>query len=483
MYDVVIIGAGVSGVCIARELSKYNVKVCVLEKNEDVCTETSKANSGIVHSGYDAKEGSLKAKLNVLGNDMIKTLSKELDFPYKNVGSFVLCTDEKDIHKLYELLERGKKNNVKGLSILTRDEILKKEPNINDNVVAGLYAETAGIVCPFSLNIAVAENAFVNGVDFKFNTTVLGFTKNDNLWSVKTSVEDIKCKYVVNAAGVYADVLHNMVSDKKIKITPRKGEYLLLDKSTNGFVNSVIFSLPNEYGKGVLLAPTTHNNIIVGPTAKDINDKNGVNTTTAGLDELFLKCNRNLKNVPLKSVITSFAGLRAHEEHGEFIIEEVSDAKGFIDCAGICSPGLTSCFAIGVMVVDIIKQKQKLVSKNNFIRYRKAIKSIKNLSTGEFNELIKKDSNYGNVVCRCETVTEGEILDAIRRPLGATTVDGVKRRTRMGFGRCQAGFCTPKVLDILSKELKTDVVNIKKSSSNSNYLIGMNNIEKVHSYE
>ena len=472
MYDVVIIGAGVSGSAAARELSRYKVNACVIEKAEDVCSGTSKANSGIAHAGFDAKPGSLMAKLNVQGNKMMEDLSKELDFPFERNGSLVICLSEEDMPKLEELLERGKQNNVEGLRILTREEALEIEPNLVDEVYAALYAPTGGIVCPFGLNIALAENANTNGVEFKFNTEALDIQKVEGGFVIKTNQGDIETKYIVNAAGVYADKFHNMVSEKKINITARKGEYCLLDKTAGCHVSKTVFAVPGKMGKGVLVSPTTHGNLIVGPTSTDIADKEGENTTREGLDTVIGKSSMNVKNLPMRQVITSFAGLRAHEDGHEFIIEELEDAKGFIDCAGIESPGLTSAPAIGIMVADILKEKLSLEENPNFVGTRKGILDPNTLSLEERNQLIKEKPEYGNIICRCEMITEGEIMDAIHRPLGAKSLDGVKRRTRAGMGRCQAGFCSPKTMEILERELKVPMFDITKAGGNSNIVVG-----------
>lgn len=474
MYDVIIIGAGVSGAASARELSRYQVNACVLEREEDVCCGTSKANSAIVHAGYDAENGSLMAKLNVQGNKMMAELSKELDFEFIQNGSLVVCTEEENRPGLEELLERGQKNGVEGLRIIERDELVKMEPNISDEAVAALYAPTGGIVCPFNLNIALAENACVNGVEFKFNTEVEGIEKIEGGFRLTTNQGIYEAKCVVNAAGVYADKIHNMVSEKKLTIIPRRGDYCLLDKTAGGHVTRTIFALPGKYGKGVLVSPTVHGNLIVGPTAIDIEDKEGVNTTRAGLDEVTTKCAKTVKNVPLRQVITSFAGLRAHEEGHEFIIEELEEAPGFVDCAGIESPGLTSSPAIGCMVADIVKGILNLEKKADFVAGRKGILNPETLSMEERNALIKEQPAYGNIICRCEMVTEGEILDAIHRPLGAKSLDGVKRRTRAGMGRCQAGFCSPRTMEILSRELSVDIREITKSGGESKIVVGTN---------
>lgn len=473
-YDVIIIGSGVSGSACARELSRYNVRVCVLEKEEDVCCGTSKANSGIVHAGFDAAPGSLMAKLNVRGNEMMGQLSRDLDFPFLKNGSLVVCRDREDMPKLQALYERGVQNGVKELRILSKEEALQLEPNLSDEMCAALYAPTGGIVCPFLLNIALAENACENGVEFRFNTEVSDIEKLDGGFLLHTAGGSYTAKYVVNAAGVYADKFHNMVSERKLHITARRGDYCLLDKSAGGHVSRTIFSLPGKYGKGVLVSPTVHGNLILGPTAIDIEDKEGTNTTAEGLGQVLSKAGQNVKNLPLRQVITSFAGLRAHEDGHEFVIGEAEDAEGFIDCAGIESPGLTSCPAIGEMVAAILKEKAALTEKESFIAVRKGITDPKTLSVEERNELIRKNPAYGNIVCRCEMVTEGEIIDAIRRPLGAKSLDGVKRRTRAGMGRCQAGFCSPRVMEILARELGCSMFDITKSGGSSRLVVGVN---------
>ncbi len=474
MYDVIIIGGGVSGSASARELSRYKVNACVLEKEDDVCCGTSKANSAIVHAGYDAANGSLMAKLNVRGNEMMEALSKELDFPFKRNGSLVICRAEEDMPNLQALYERGVKNGVKDLRIISKEEVKELEPNITDEVVAALYAPTGGIVCPFNMNIAFAENANVNGVEFKFNTEVQNIKKVDDHFEIETNNGVYETKYVVNAAGVYADKFHNMVSEKKIHITPRRGDYCLLDKTAGGHVSKTIFALPGKYGKGILVTPTVHGNLLLGPTAIDIEDKEGINTTAAGLDEVITKAGQNVKDIPMRQVITSFAGLRAHEDGHEFIIEELEDCKGFIDCAGIESPGLTSAPAIGEMVAGILKDLMGLEEKEDFIATRKGVLNPEHLSKEERVELIKNNPAYGNIICRCEMITEGEIIDAIKRPLGARSLDAVKRRTRAGMGRCQSGFCSPRTMEILSRELGVPMSEITKTGGDSKIIVGIN---------
>lgn len=467
--DVCIIGAGVTGSSIARELSRYNCKITVVEKASDVCEGTSKANSGIVHAGFDAVPGTKKAFFNVKGSKKMEALSKELDFPFKRNGSIVLCFSKDDYPKLEELKRRADANGVEGVKILTGDEIRKKEPAISDEAVAALWAPTGGIVCPFNLTIAMAENAAVNGAEFKLNTKVLSVKRKGDGFTVETDKEPIGCKIVINAAGVYADTIHNEVCEDKIHITARKGEYCLYDKKVGNMVTSTIFQVPGPYGKGVLVSPTVHGNLLLGPTATDTDDKEENNTTKAGLDSLQATAAKSVKSIPYRSVITSFAGLRAHPDNDDFIIGE-SSVKGFYDCAGIESPGLTAAPAIGEFVAEEVAKALGASKKENFIAKREGIPSMALASNEEKQKLIEKNPLYANVICRCELVTEGEIVDAIKRPLGATTLDGVKRRTRAGMGRCQAGFCSPKTLEILARELGLSMTDITKHGEGSKFL-------------
>lgn len=471
MYDILIIGAGVSGCACARELSRYKANICVLEKEEDVCSGTSKANSAIVHAGFDARTNSLMAKLNVEGHKMMPKLCEDLEIPYEANGSLVVCTDKESLPNLQELYNRGIANGVSDIRIIDRDEIVSLEPNISDNVISALYAPKAGIICPFTLNIAMAENAYANGVEFKFNTEVFNIKKENNIFKVETNNGTLESKYIINASGLYADKFNNMVSNKKINITARRGEYLLLDNETYHFVKNTIFDLPGKFGKGVLIAPTIHGNIIVGPTALNIDDKEATNTTSEGLEQVFEKSKLTVKNIPYDKVITSFSGLRAHEDNHEFIIGEVEDCENFFNCAGIESPGLTSSPAIGVMISELISKKGNLEKKDNFIEKRKGIVHFQTLSIEEKNKIIKENSAYGNIICRCEQVTEGQVLEAIRRPLGAKSLDGLKRRVRATSGRCQGGYCVPKLINILSKELNINIDDVSKNSTGSNIIM------------
>lgn len=478
MYDVIIIGAGVAGASVARELSRYEKKIAVLEKAADICEGTSKANSGIVHAGYDAVPGTLKARLNVMGNAMMGELSEKLDFPFQRTGSLVVCMEEAGRDKLQELYDRGVQNGVTGLEILNGDEARAKEPNLSPRVTAALYAPTAGIVCPFHLNYALAENAAENGAEFYLNTEVtdIVFHKEERggYFTVCSGEKELEGKVVVNAAGVYADEIHNMISRQKMQITPRRGEYCLLDKAAGDIVHSTIFQLPSKLGKGVLVTPSVHGNLLIGPTADDIEDKEGVNTTAEGLSKVLSQGRNSVPDINPKQVITSFAGLRAHADRGDFIIEPLPENPAFFDVAGIESPGLSAAPAIGVYAAQQVLAFQPAKEKEHFIETRKGIASMAEATDAERAELIRRNPAYANVVCRCELVTEGEILDAIHRPLGATTLDGIKRRTRAGMGRCQAGFCSPKTVEILARELHRDMGEITKSGNGSEILKGLN---------
>ena len=477
MYDILIIGGGVTGAAIARELSRYDLKTALFEKGEDVCSGTSKANSGIAHAGFDAAPGSLKAKMNIRGSQMMEELSRKLDFPYKRNGSLVLCFDEKDRPRLEKLLQQGKENGVEGLEILEKKELLALEPALSEEVVCALHAPTGGIVCPFKLTIALAENAAVNGVEFHLNEgvkrvqpgTVEGYT-------VETGKGTYETRIVVNAAGLYGDEIHNQVSGEKLHITPRKGEYCLMDKKIGQLVSHTIFQMPTAMGKGVLVTPTVHGNLMVGPTATDISDKEGVDTTAEGLDEVLKKAALSVKSLPRGVTITSFAGLRAHEDHDDFILGEVKDAPGFFDAVGIESTGLTSAPAIGEWmaekIVEKLRKTQKVDEKKDFQETRKDIPNIASMDQAEAAALIAENPAYGTIICRCEKVTEGEIIDAIRRPLGARSLDGIKRRTRAGMGRCQAGFCSTKVMDILARELGIPLEEVTKAGGASRMLTG-----------
>ena len=464
-YDVVIIGAGVIGCAISRWLSFYNLKVLVLEKEEDICSGTSKANSAIIHAGHDAIPGSLKAKMNIRGSEMMEELSKELDIPYKRNGAMVICFSKDDYPMLEELYERGQKNGVKDLRIIDGEEVHKLEPNLSEEVVGALLCPTSAIICPFELVQAFAENACANGCEYKFNTLVKDIKKDGDGYIVNGS---IKTKVVVNAAGLYSDDIHNMVCKDKITIEPRKGDYYIFDKEVGDYVSSTIFQLPSKMGKGVLVTPTIHGNLMIGPSATTVDDKEFTAPTSEDLAYILNSATKTVKHIHTDKIITSFSGLRAHELNGDFIIQESEDK--FYDCAGIESPGLSSAPAIGEMVAKMIGDKLNASLKDNPIKTRKGIVKLAELSDEKRTELIKENPLYGSIVCRCEQISEGEIVDAIHRNPGAVSFDGVKRRVRAGMGRCQAGFCSSKTIKILARELNKSITEINKNSEGS-YMI------------
>lgn len=467
MLDVVIIGAGVVGCAVARELSKYELKIAVLEKADDICSGQSKANTAIVHGGYDAKPGTLKAKFNVLGNKMFKSLAKELDVPFKQNGSLVIAFSNEDRPKLEELRDRGIKNGVDGLKIIEHDEIKKLEPNVSNKACLALYVPNAGIVCPYELTFAFAENACENGVEFFRNSKVVDIKKHENHFEVITENKVYKTKAVVNAAGVYSDFINNLVSKNKFNIIPRKGEYYLVDKAFAGSFNSTIFQLPTKMGKGVLVAPTVDGTILIGPTAEDIKDKDDTTTTSKGLENVLDLAKLTWESIPTRAFITNFSGVRSHPDTNDFIIGEVSDAPLFFNAAGVESPGLTSSPAIACHLAQEISKKLNAKPNKNFNPVRKAIPRFSEMTNEQKQKLIASNEDYGKIVCRCETVTEAQIRQAIRRPVGARTVDGVKLRTRAGMGRCQGGFCLPRVLEILAEELNMKPTDVTKFGGES----------------
>lgn len=473
IYDVTIIGAGIIGACIARELSRYQLKTIIIEKENDVANGTTKANSAIVHAGYDAKPGTLKARTNVQGNKMFEGLCKELGVPFKRIGSLVVAFNEEEINTLQQLLEQGVENGVPEMRILTKEEVLEKEPNLNSEILAALYAPTAAIVGPFELAIALAENAVENGVELLLNSPVTQISKNDGLYELCAGDKTIKSRYVINCGGLYADDINNMVNTPSFKIIPNRGQYLLFDKSIGDYVKTVVFQCPTKLGKGVLILPTVHGNLIMGPTSENVHDKAAVETTREGFDFIRAKIDKVTRSFPHQQVITSFSGLRAKVESNDFIIEESNESPGFINVAAIDSPGLTAAPAIGAMVADMIRRLTgELREKPGYVSTRRAPKSFMELDESEKAEIIKKDPRYGRIICRCENITEGEIVDIIKRYPGARSLDGVKRRARAGMGRCQGGFCGPRVMEIIARELSLAITDVVKDSSNSYILTG-----------
>ncbi|MBQ8415832.1 MAG: NAD(P)/FAD-dependent oxidoreductase [Clostridia bacterium] len=450
-YDVAIIGAGVVGAMIARKLSEYKLNVCILEKEADVAMGATKANSAIIHAGFDAAEGTLKAKLNVKGSEMMPQIARELGVKYQNNGSLVLGFHEEDRTTLSMLLDRGIRNGVRGLRIIEQAELQRLEPNLSDRAICALEAPSGAIICPYELTVAAIGNAMDNGASLLCDFEVTAIHNSDNFYELCSPNHSIKAKYIVNAAGLYADRIAAMVGDTSFQIHPRRGEYLLLDKECGNLVRHTVFRTPTNMGKGILITPTVDGNLLLGPTSENSEEKENKATTASGLVKILKEAGENLKSLPLNKMITSFCGLRAAGSSGDFIINSPKDR--FINVAGIESPGLSASPAIAVYVTELLaKQRLPLEPKQNFNPFRRPMHAFHEMSIQEKNELIKKDPSYGRIVCRCEGISEGEILDAIRTNPKATDLDGVKRRTRAQMGRCQGGFCTPYVMELIARE-------------------------------
>ena len=465
MRDIIVIGAGVVGCSIARELSKYNLDVLVVEKNSDVSEGISKGNSGIVHAGYNEKIGTLKAKLNIEGNKIFADLSRDLQFPFKRNGAFILAFSDEEMKTLESLKENGEKLGVEGLEILTREEALNIEPNLNKEIVGVLNVKTSGIVSPYEMTIALAENAAENGVEFKLNSKVTNIEKISEGYKVTLNNKElVSGKLIINASGLEGAFLNNLVSMSKREINPVKGEYCLFDKVAGAMINKTLFQVPNKLSKGVLVTPTAEGNLLVGPNAVE---GKTLETSREGIDEILDKSKKSLEELPVARILNTFSGIRPKTKGGDFIIEEVEDAKNFINVIGIDSPGLTAAPAIGVYVVNMIKERLDLVEKKNFKKTREKIVRFAELSLEEKNKLIKEKPAYGHMVCKCEFVTEGEIVEAIHRPIKALTVDAIKRRTRASMGGCQGVGCTLPISKILSRELGIDISDINKNSEGS----------------
>ena len=469
-YDVAIIGAGVIGALTARELSRYQLRVALLEAENDVAMGASKANSGIVHAGFDAMPGTLKAKFNVQGTAMMEAYCKELDVPYKNNGSLVVAFSEEELPTLKVLYERGLKNGVTDMELLDKEALFQMEPNIAEEACGALLAKTAGIVCPYELTIGGTENAVVNGVEFHRNCRVTGIAFADGEFRLDTTLGEITAKYIVNAAGTHSDQIAAMAGDDSFTVQARIGEYFILDKAVGNTVSHTIFQCPTPLGKGVLVAPTVDGNLLIGPTAAVVADRDGTATTLEGLNAVKTLSDKSCHKVSSRSAITSFAGLRAHADTDDFIIGQSKANPQFINAAGIESPGLSSAPAIADYLANLIGELTQAKMKTDFIAVREPVFRFRHATDEEKEAAIKKNPAYGRIVCRCETVTEGEIEDAIRAPAGARDVDGVKRRTRAGMGRCQGGFCGSKVVEILARELGVDVNKITKFGGGSNIL-------------
>ena len=463
MFDVIIVGAGVVGSAIAREASKYKLKVLVVEKDVDVGNESSMANSAIVHSGYDPKPNTKKAFHNVRGNRMYPEICKDLDVEFKQIGSLTCATNEEEKEVIESYVERSAQNGVE-VKLLNREETKALEPCIADCVIESLWAPTAGIINPFELTVALMENAMDNGVKLHLNEEVVDIKKENGLYKVKTTKGEYEAKVVVNSAGVYSEKISQMVGIDFYKTTPRKGEYFVLDHFAKPFVSHVIFPVPTAKGKGILVTPTTHGNYLLGPSSEFVDDKEDKATDKMTLDAVRAKATTLVANIPFQYIIRQFSGLRATGSTGDFIIE---NHEGFIVLGGIESPGLASAPSIALEVLELIGQNIKLETNDKYIKTRRPLPRLAKMSEKERNELIKKDPRFGHIICRCEQISEGEVVDAIHRNCGPTTIKGVKKRCRPGFGKCQGGFCEPLVMGILSSELHKDRMEIKYDSNNA----------------
>ena len=470
MFDVIVIGAGVVGGLVARELSKYELSVSIVEKSSDVALGATRANSAIVHAGFDAKEGTLKAKLNVTGSEMMESLCRELGVKYRQNGSLVVGFNEEDRGTLEGLLRRGNTNGVRGLRVMDRDEILTLEKNIGEGVTVALHAPTGAIVCPYELCMAAVGNAMDNGAVLYLDFEVKNIEKLDTGYRVSSENGALEAKIVINCAGVYSDEIAKMVGDDSFEVHARRGEYMLLDRECGDLVSHTIFRCPSKMGKGVLVTPTVDGNLLLGPTSENIDDKEDTKTTAEGLGKVREKASEQVSGINFGKVITSFTGLRSVGSTGDFIIN-IKD--GFVNCAGIESPGLSASPAIAVYVADMLGASGlPMNKKESFSPERRPMHYFRELSTDEKNEIIKNHPEYAHVICRCETVTEGEILEAIRTNPKPRDVDGIKRRTRASMGRCQGGFCTPYIIDLLAEEMGCDYTDVTKFGGNSYVNVG-----------
>jgi len=464
MYDVAIIGSGIVGAACAYRLSRFNLKTVVIEKNNDVCCGTTKANSAIIHAGYDPKPNTLMARLNVEGSKMTQEICEKLDIPYKQIGSLVVAFSEEEAKTIEELYQRGIKNGVQGVKVIGKDELKKLEPNISDEAVCALYAPTAAIVNPWEYGLAMAETAVRNGTEIMLEAEVTGIDKNENSWNIHTAKGDIEAEYVINAAGVNSDDIHNMVAEETFRILPSAGEYYLLDKSEGTRVSHIVFQCPNKEGKGTLVAPTVHGNLIVGPNSVS-GDKEDISTKTASLDFIRETAAKSVPSIAFRENIRNFTGIRANSTINDFIIEFA--AEHFLDLAGIKSPGLSAAPAIAKTAEEmLIENGLEAVEKENFIDKRTHI-VFKHLSAPVKNQVIYQNPAYGRVICRCETITEGEIIADLNSPIPPVSLDGIKRRAGSGMGRCQGGFCGPKILEIMAKFKNTDYENILQDNTGS----------------
>ena len=471
IYDVIIIGGGVIGCTIARTLSKYDLNIGLLEKEADVASGTTKANSGVVHAGYAAEREYIKRDLCIKGNKMYTQAVEELNFPFQRIGSFVVALEEDQIKDLERQRKEGTQDGVPGLElILDKEKIKYMEPNITDDVIGVLHAPSAGLVSPYELTFALAENAAMNGVKFFLGQKVRKIKHQNYVFIIKTKDKEYRTNNVINAAGLYAAKISRMIGMDYFDIMPRKGEYILFDRNAM-HLNKILFPIPTKISKGILVCPTLHGNTFVGPNAQNITDKKDTSTTEAGLKEILEGARKLVPNLPVRASVRNFAGLRAVPDSYDFIIDN-TDVYGFINIAGILSPGLTSCFAIAEKVIGFLELLGvELNVKDDYNPIRPKPERFKDFSKEELDSKIQEDPTWANIICRCETIPEKEILNAIHSPLGATTVDGVKFRCRPGMGRCQGGFCRPRVMEILARELKIPYEKVTKRGEDTRILL------------
>jgi len=474
IYDVAIVGAGVIGGMLARELSKYRLSVCILEKENDVAVAASHANSGIIHGGYDPVPGTLKAKLNSEGVELLFEAARELHVPCKRNGSMVCAFSAEEDPIIDELYEQGQQNGIPGLKILSGDEARVIEPNLSAAVTKVLHVTNAGIVCPYDLTIATIGNAMDNGVILHRNFRVCAICKENDTFTVTSAAgEQVQSKYLVNCAGGYSDAVARMAGDDFFTIIPRAGEYMLMDKLEGSRVSHTLFQCPTSEGKGILVSPTADGNLLVGPTAKVVETPESNDTTAAGLAEVERLAAKSVPSINFRQVITSFTGIRASTGSGEFILEASGHVPGLVHAGAIDSPGLTCCVSIAKYLTGILQtQGLALKEKEHWNPHRENPHAFREMSDDEKNAYIQQHPEYGKIVCRCETVSEGEILHAIRANPQAWDIDGVKRRTRSGMGRCQGGFCGPYVMELISRELSIPMEQVTKFGGNSRMVIG-----------
>lgn len=472
--DVVVIGAGAVGCAVARELSKYQVDVIVVDKNEDIGGDASKSNSAIVHTGYDASPGTLESKLVVAANPMYDELARDLDVPFARVGAILPAVTDEQLAQLPAIKEKAFHNGVYDVEYKSAQELLAMEPNLNPAVKAGLYIPRESIIDPFVLVQAYAENANENGVHFLLNTRVTGIGVEKNaIRSVETTGGRIETKYVVNAAALYCDEIAAMVGKNDYKVVARRGQFYILDKKTSCKVQRIVLPVPTKMTKGKLICPTIHGNTLVGPTAEDLDNKTDKSVTAEGLQSIVEDVRMLVPGVKISDTITQYSGLRPNRVPEGLHVDVYDDLYGYVNLSGVRSTGLTLSAAMGKYVLQCLGDMGLLLEfKKDFVKTRKGIFRFHELCFEEKEAAISKNPLYGNVVCRCETVTEGEILDAIHRPLGARSIDAVKRRVRAGMGRCQGGFCGPKVMEILSRELKIPVTEVNKNMPGSYMVAG-----------